>query len=75
MAAPERFAETSYSLLHRGRRPYMAHHGHLDRGPTCPLLELKRSSEICASGEISQSLWRRCIRSYSQPLQNILLRT
>ena len=27
MAAPERFAETSDSFpLHRGRRPYMAHH-------------------------------------------------
>src|ERR1700737_110748 len=27
MAAPERFAETSNSFpLHRGRRPYMAHH-------------------------------------------------
>src|SRR5262249_44131097 len=25
MAAPERFAETSAFLLHRGRRPYMAH--------------------------------------------------
>ena len=24
MAAPERFAEKSDSLLHRGRRPYMA---------------------------------------------------
>ena len=25
MAAPERFANTSDFLLHRGRRPYMAH--------------------------------------------------
>ena len=25
MTAPERFAEKSDSLLHRGRRPYMAH--------------------------------------------------
>src|ERR1700680_1546568 len=26
MTAPERFAEKSDSLLHRGRRPYMTHH-------------------------------------------------
>jgi hypothetical protein len=25
MTAPERFAEKSDSLLHRGRRPYMTH--------------------------------------------------
>jgi len=25
MTAPERFAEKSNSLLHRGRRPYMTH--------------------------------------------------
>jgi len=29
MTAPERFAEKSDSLLHRGRRPYMTHSGAL----------------------------------------------
>ncbi len=28
MTAPERFAEKSDSLLHRGRRPYMTHQRH-----------------------------------------------
>ena len=28
MTAPERFAEKSDSLLHRGRRPYMTHKRH-----------------------------------------------
>src|SRR5262249_33694694 len=42
-AAPERFAKRQIRLLHRGRRPYMAHR----RRPTCPrsgpLSEAKRT--------------------------------
>ena len=36
MTAPERFAEKSNSLLHRGRRPYMTHNGVL---PTITALQ------------------------------------
>src|SRR5438309_8672152 len=33
-------------LLHRGRRPYMAHSGHLDCAEGCPLLGIKRTSQF-----------------------------
>jgi hypothetical protein len=44
MAAPERFAEKSDSLLHRGRRPYMAHRYTYRGAKECRLLGEKRKS-------------------------------
>jgi hypothetical protein len=45
MTAPERFAEKSDSLLHRGRRPYMTHSDTL--GPS--IAALRKAYSITSS--------------------------
>ena len=53
MTAPERFAEKSDSLLHRGRRPYMTH---CDTFPT-PITALRKAQFAEPNNAVRLPAW------------------